>query len=123
MSSINMPVHGYQPAMSAPGVQPISLFTQGGIAACLLGVASGIPVQAVGRLYVGELILMVIAPVVALLLLGISNQYGKTARMILFAMIVSWIGYVISDLIRDTPSNDYLPAGLGGSRWERVSRR
>lgn len=114
MNSAYLPAYGNIPGMPARGAKPASLFSQGGIAACLLGIASGIPVQTVGRLYIGELLLMAIAPVVVLLLLGLSDQYGKTARTILVAMAVSWAGYVISDVIRGTPSHDYL---RGWSRW------
>ncbi|MBA3484934.1 MAG: O-antigen ligase family protein [Pirellulales bacterium] len=114
MNSAYLPSYRTLPGMPTHGAKPASLFSQGGIAACLLGVASGIPVQAIGRLYIGELLLMAIAPVVVLLLLGLSDQYGKTARTILVAMAISWAGYVISDIIRGTPSHDYL---RGWSRW------
>jgi hypothetical protein len=114
MSYAYSPTHGYLPATQARQAAPASLFSQGGLAACLLGVASGIPVQTVGRLFVGELILMAIAPVVVLLLLGLSDQFGKTARAVLTAMAMSLLGYVISDIIRDTQSHDFL---RGWSRW------
>lgn len=108
------PANRYAPSTLLGEAAPSSIFSQAGIGIFLLGVASGIPVQAVGRLYVGELILMAIAPVVVLLLFGLSDQYGRTARNILIAMAISWCGYVISDIIRGTPSNDYL---RGWSRW------
>lgn len=111
MSYVHLPTQGYLPAREAA---PASLFTQGGIGACLLGIASAIPVQTIGRLYVGEMVLMAVAPVVALLLFGLRDQYGKTARAFLYAIIVTWIGYVISDIIRGTPSADYL---RGWARW------
>jgi len=90
------------------------LFSQAGIAVCLLGVASGIPIQTVGRLFLGEVFLMGIAPVVVLLLLGVSGRFGKTARTILVTMALGWLGYVVSDLVRGTPSSDYM---RGWSRW------
>ncbi|RIK83992.1 MAG: hypothetical protein DCC67_05435 [Planctomycetota bacterium] len=90
------------------------IFTQAGLGTFLVGVASGIPIQAVGRLFIGELFLIALAPVVVLLLLGLSGQYGKTARMLLAAMAVSWLGYLLSDLVRGTPSSDYV---RGWSRW------
>jgi len=104
----------YASSASPDGGRIAPLFSHAGIAIFLLGVASGTPVQTVGRLFVGELALMAIAPVVAILLFGLHNQYGKTARLLLIAMIVSWLGYLVSDIIRGTASIDYM---RGWSRW------
>jgi hypothetical protein len=113
MSSASLPSQRFALG-SAQGGSLGSLFSQAGIGMFLLGVASGTPIQAVGRLYVGEILLMGISPIVAILLFGISSRYGSVARILLTAMIVSWIGYLISDMIRGTASLDYL---RGWSRW------
>ena len=80
----------------------------------ILGIASGIPIQGLGRVFIGELLLMVIAPAIVLLLLGLNDAYGKMAKTLLVAIVISWVGYLISDIVRGTPSGDYL---RGWSRW------
>ncbi len=92
----------------------LSIFSQSGIAVCLLGLASGIPIQTIGRLYVGEPILMAIAPLVVLLVLGLRDQYGRTARLLLAAITISWLGYVGSDFYSHTEPRDLL---RGWSKW------
>lgn len=95
-----------------------SVFTPIGISVMGLGVASGIPLQSMGKIYLGEALLIASAPIIALLLFGLSTEYGRTARVLLIAMIVSWIGYLISDIVRDTPASDYL---RGWSKWVAMS--
>lgn len=114
MSSVHLPTQRSDPfgVDSQSGIS--TLVGQSGLAAIALGIASGIPIQGLGKLFLGELVLMAISPVVVLLLFGLSDRYGRMARTLLIAMIVSWLGYLISDMIRDTPSNDYL---RGWSRW------
>lgn len=114
MSSV---AYAPSPLTAAPGralPRESSLFSQAGLAIFLVGVASGIPIQTVGRLFLGEIGLIAISPIVAILLLGLTDQYGRTARTILGFMILSWVGYLLSDLVRGTPTNDYL---RGWSRW------
>jgi hypothetical protein len=89
-------------------------FTQAGLAVMALGIASNIPMQMMGRIFVGELVLIACAPIIVLLLFGLTNEYGRTARIILIALIVSWLGYLASDVVRHTPPSDYL---RGWSKW------
>jgi hypothetical protein len=113
MSSTALPVRQFT-LTSSNELSLSTLFSQAGLASMALGFASGIPVQGLGRLYIGEVALVAVAPIVALILFGLSNQFGRTARMLLIAMIVSWVGYLISDFVRGTAPNDYL---RGWSRW------
>ena len=116
-------MYGANPVANSANAQPsrpedrfgISmLFSQAGMAMVALGIASGIPIQGLGKLFVGEVALVAIAPVIVLLLFGLSNEFGRMARIILITMIISWLGYVLSDFLRDTPSSDYL---RGWARW------
>jgi hypothetical protein len=89
-------------------------FTQAGLAVMGLGIASNIPMQMMGRIFLGELVLIACAPIIVLLLFGLTNEYGRTARILLIALIVSWLGYLASDIVRHTPPSDYL---RGWSKW------
>lgn len=114
MNSIAYSSTNYGSALPQGDASGGKLFTQLGVAIFVIGIASAIPLQTVGRLFIGELFLIGLAPIVVLLLLGVGGQYGKTARMLLVAMFVSWMGYLVSDIVRGTPSSDYL---RGWSRW------
>jgi O-antigen ligase len=80
----------------------------------VIGFLSGIPVRGIGKLYLGELILVAVAPIAAALLFGIKGKYGQTARFLFIMMLISLFGYVGSDFYRGTASHDYL---RGWSRW------
>lgn len=92
----------------------VRMYDMGGIGMLILGVLTAIPVSFVGRLYIGEVLLGLVGPVAIPLVVTMPGRYGKLARTLLIAMIISWIGYIGSDLYRGTPGFDYL---RGWFRW------
>lgn len=92
----------------------LRLTSLGGLAMLGVGILTAIPVSFVGRVFIGEVLLGLVSPFAIPLVLTLPGPYGRVARMLLAAMVISWAGYVASDMYRATPSLDYL---RGWSRW------
>lgn len=86
----------------------------GGIGMIILGILTAIPVNVIGKLYIGEALLGLAAPVMIPLVFGLHGAYGRLAKILMIAMFISWAGYIGSDLYRGTPLFDYV---RGWSRW------
>ena len=92
----------------------LRLTSLGGMAMVFIGLLAATPVNFVGRVYIGESLLGLAAPATIPLVLSLPGNYGRLAKMFLIAMVISWLGYIGSDLYRGTPTNDYL---RGWFRW------
>ena len=80
----------------------------------LLGTATGYPIQVVGRIYPGELALALIALVAFIGLFSMPKSLRSQVLILLGAMLIGFIGYVLSDIYRGTEVKDYV---RGWSRW------
>ena len=84
------------------------------VAVFLLGAATGYPIQIVGRIYPGELVLVIVAIWAFIGLFAMDKSIRAQILLMVGAMLVGLAGYVASDIYRGTAVNDYV---RGWSKW------
>ncbi len=84
------------------------------IAVMGLGIATSIPMQGIGKLYVGEVLMAAIALYAWFQLLSAPPKYRQLAYRFQVMFVLSLLGYVVSDIYRGIPAADYV---RGWSRW------
>ena len=80
----------------------------------ILGAFTGYPVQIVGKLYPGEIILALVAVASVPGLFSMPRTIRSQVLIFLFAMLVGFGGYVLSDIYRESESTDYM---RGWAHW------
>lgn len=109
------PRTGARHALLTTSAEPdAGLMSMGGLASMTIGFLAAIPIHYIGRIYIGETLLGLAAPVMIPLVFSLPGAFGRTTRILLIAMFVSWIGYICSDIYRGTPTFDYI---RGWFRW------
>jgi hypothetical protein len=78
------------------------------IAAFVLGCLTPIPFQSVGLVYIGEVVLLAVAISVAFTKIEKGSFWSPTAARFIVLLLLALAGYVISDLIRSIPAEDYV---------------
>ncbi|TWU28093.1 O-antigen ligase family protein [Bythopirellula polymerisocia] len=102
------------PLAATIAMPSVSIISPVGIIMLLLGASLAFPVHIAGRAYLGEFFLAILATYGLLQLLSGSKGLAKSFLVILVAMLLSLLGYVLSDLHQQTPPSDYL---RGWARW------